>query len=173
MDINWNSYAPSSRKRSTQKMLIMRTYTISSNDSYLKLELQHLQKVFHEQNAYPHWFITKVMNEVKRSNIPKEHFQGITKIKMELPVNEHSFYLILVKKGCSIVRSIQKQLKRSLPNSMKPNIVFTGTKLSYNFNVKDPYHLLKKVMQFLDRFMQLKAVMRTMLVNALEGYMSV
>ena len=46
--IHWNSYAPSSWKRSTLKMLIMRAYTISSNDSYLKLELKHLRKVFHE-----------------------------------------------------------------------------------------------------------------------------
>ena len=46
--IHWNSYVPSSWKRSTLKVLIMRAYTISSNDSYLKLELKHLGKVFHE-----------------------------------------------------------------------------------------------------------------------------
>ena len=46
--IYWNSYAPSSLKRSTLKTQIMRAYTISSNDSYLKLELKHLRKVFHE-----------------------------------------------------------------------------------------------------------------------------
>ena len=74
--IHWNSYAPSSWKRSTLKTLIMRAYTISSNDNYLKLELKYLQKVFHERNGYPHWFITKVMNEVKRLNIPREHSQG-------------------------------------------------------------------------------------------------
>ena len=52
----------------------MRAYTIISNDNYLKLELNYLRKVFHEQNRYPHWFITKVVNEVKRLNIPREHF---------------------------------------------------------------------------------------------------
>ena len=77
--IHWNSYASSSWKCSTLKTLIMRTYTINSNDSYLKLELKHLRKVFHERNGYPHWFKTKVMNEVKRSNMPREHFQGINK----------------------------------------------------------------------------------------------
>ena len=46
--IHWNSYAPSSWKRNTLKTLIMRAYTISSNDSYLKLALKHLRKVFHE-----------------------------------------------------------------------------------------------------------------------------
>ena len=78
------------------------------------------------------------MNEVKRSNIPREHFQGING-------NENGFTskrtLILPyagEKGCSIVKSLEKQLKRSLPNNVKPNIVCTGTKLSSNFNVKDP-----------------------------------
>ena len=33
--------------------------------------------VFHEKNGYPHWFITKVMNEVNRLNILKENFQEI------------------------------------------------------------------------------------------------
>ena len=37
--IHWNSYAPSSRKRTTLSTLIMRAYMISSNDSYFKLEL--------------------------------------------------------------------------------------------------------------------------------------
>ena len=40
----------------------MRAYTISSNDSYLKLELKYLRKVFHKRNGFPHRFITKVMN---------------------------------------------------------------------------------------------------------------
>ena len=57
--IHWNSYAPSTWKCSTLKSLIMRAYTISSNDSYLKLELKHLWKVFHEQNGCPHRLITK------------------------------------------------------------------------------------------------------------------
>ena len=55
----------------------MRAYTISTNDSYLKLELKYLRNVFHVQNEYPHWCITKVMNEVKTLNIPREHIQGI------------------------------------------------------------------------------------------------
>ena len=57
----------------------MKAYAINSNDSYLKLELKYLQKVFHDRNGYPHWFVTKVMNQVKRVNIPRERFHGINK----------------------------------------------------------------------------------------------
>ena len=77
--IHWDSCATSSWKLSTLKTLIMRAYAINSNDSYLKLELKYLQKVFHDRNGYPHWFVTKVMNQVKRVNIPRERFHGINK----------------------------------------------------------------------------------------------
>ena len=75
---------------------------------------------------------------MKRSNIPREHFQGIDE-------NEHGVTskrtLILPyagEKACSIVRYLEKQLKRLLPNNVKQNIVFSGTKLSSNFTVKNP-----------------------------------
>ena len=44
--IHWNSYAPCSWKRSTLKTLIMRAYTISSNDSYLKIRTKTSPKSF-------------------------------------------------------------------------------------------------------------------------------
>ena len=142
--IHWNSYATSSWKRSTPKTLITRAYTISSNDSYLKLELKHLQKVFHERNGYPHWFISKVVNEVNRSNIPREHFQGINRNENEVT---HKRTLILSYAGensFSIARSLEKQLKRLLPNNVKPNIILTGAKFSSNLYVKDPVLFNKK-----------------------------
>ena len=128
-NIHWNSYALSSWKRSTLKMLIMRAYTISSNDSYLKLELKHLRIAFHERNGYRQWFITKVMNEVERSNIPSEYFQGINKNENGVTSKQTLILPYAGEKGYLIVRSLDKQLKRSLPNNVKPNIVFTGTKL--------------------------------------------
>ena len=109
----------------------MRVYTISSNDSYLKSKLKYLRKVFHEQNGYPHWFITKVMNEVKRLNIPREHFQGINKNENGVASTQTLILPYADEKGCSVVRSPEKQLKQSLPNNVKPTIVFTGTKLSW------------------------------------------
>ena len=77
------------------------------------------------------------MDEVKRLNIPTEHFQGINENENGV-TNKRTLILPYdSKKGCSLVRSLEKQLERSPPNNVKPNIVFTGTKLSSNFNVKD------------------------------------
>ena len=84
------------------------------------------------------------MNEVKRSNIPREHFQGINENENGVTSKRTLILPYPGEKGCSIVRSLEKQLKRSLPNNVKPNIVFTGTKLSYSFNVKDPVPFTEK-----------------------------
>ena len=51
---------------------------------------------------------------------------------------------------------------------MKPNITFTGTEISSNFNVKDPVSFT-----IVDQFVKLKVVMRIMLVNVLEAYMRI
>ena len=92
MYIHWNSYAQSPWKRSTLKTLIMIECTISSN------ELKYLRKVFHERNGYHHWFITKAMNEVKRLNIPREHFQGINESENRVTSKRTLIYHMLVKK---------------------------------------------------------------------------
>ena len=84
------------------------------------------------------------MNEVKRLNIPRKHFQGINKNENGVTSKQTLILPYAGEKGCSIVRSPEKQLKRSLPNNMKPNIIFTGTKHSSNFNVKDPVQFTKK-----------------------------
>ena len=78
------------------------------------------------------------MNEVKRLNIPREHFQGINENKNGVTSKQTLILPYAGEKGCSIVRSQEKQLKRSLPNNVKPNIAFTCAKFSSNFNIKDP-----------------------------------
>ena len=40
------------------------SYLICSNGHYLALELKYLLNIFKEYNNYPHWFITRVFNDV-------------------------------------------------------------------------------------------------------------
>ena len=84
------------------------------------------------------------MNEVKTLNIPRERFQGTNENEKGVTSKRTLTLPYAGEKGCSIVRSLEKQLKRSLPNNVRPNIVFSGTKLSSNFNVKDPVPFTKK-----------------------------
>ena len=62
--IHWNSFAPFQWKYSTLKTLIYRAHIVCSDNQHLESELNYLRKVFHNFNSYPHWFITKVLNEV-------------------------------------------------------------------------------------------------------------
>ena len=105
--------------------------------------------------------------------MPREHFQGTDENENGV-ISKRTLVLPYAgEKGCSIVRSLEKQPKRSLANNVKPNVVFTGTKHSSNFNVKDPVPFTEKHDVIINEFVQLKAVIRTMLVNVLEGYRSV
>ena len=122
----------------------MRGYAIISNDNYLKLELKYLRKVFHERIGYPRWLITNVMNEKKRLNIAREHFQGTNENENGVTSKQTLILPYAGEKGCSIVRSLEKQLRGSLPHKVKPKIVFIGTKLSSNFNVKHPVPFAEK-----------------------------
>ena len=71
-------------------------------------------------------------------NIPREHFQGINENENGVTSKQTFVLPYAGENGCSIVRSLEKQLKRSLLNNVKSNIIFVGTKLSSNFNTKDP-----------------------------------
>ena len=84
------------------------------------------------------------MNEVKRLNIRREHFQGTNENENGVTSKQTLILPYAGEKGCSIVTSLEKQLKRSPTNNVKPNIVFTGTKRSCNFNVKDPVPFSEK-----------------------------
>ena len=61
--INWKSFAPNNWKWGTLKSLVIRAYDVCSKDYYLGCELQHLKRVFQEQNDYPIWVMSKVLKE--------------------------------------------------------------------------------------------------------------
>ena len=47
--INWKSFAPDNWKWGTLKTLVTRAFHICSTDKYLKEELEHITKVFHQK----------------------------------------------------------------------------------------------------------------------------
>ena len=60
---NWKSFAPRNWRWGTLKTLVRRAFDVCSSDYYLACELPHLKKVFHKQNDYPLWVISKVFKE--------------------------------------------------------------------------------------------------------------
>ena len=63
---------PTTWKWCTLENMALRVYNIRSNEKYIILELHYLCKVLHEQNRYPHWFITHSMKQKKNNNVPCE-----------------------------------------------------------------------------------------------------
>ena len=74
---------------------------------------------------------------MKRLNIPRKHFQGISKNENRVTSKQTLILPYAGEKSCSLVRSLEKQFEQSLPNNVKPNTVFTSPNLLPNFNVKD------------------------------------
>ena len=75
--IHWNSSAPFPWKCSTLKTLVYRAYIFCSDNQHLESEFNYLRKVLHIFNSYPHWFLTRVINEVK-NNFIKQFIPPIT-----------------------------------------------------------------------------------------------
>ena len=98
--------------------------------------------MFHNFNSYPHWFITKVVNEVnndfKQIVPPTPHIEttdgennNIKKPMMILPYPS--------EKKSTLIKFLKKNLQRELLINIQARIVYTGTKLSFQLkNMKDP-----------------------------------
>ena len=66
------------------------------------------------------------MNELKKINISRGHFKGISKNEYGVTSNRTLISQFVGKKGCSLVRSQEEELEHLLLINLKPNIVFTG-----------------------------------------------
>ena len=84
------------------------------------------------------------MDKVKRINIPRALFQGISENENGVNSKRALTLPYAGEKGCSLLRSLEKQPKRSLTNNVRLNIIFIGTKHSSYFNAKDPLQLTEK-----------------------------
>ena len=129
-------------KRSTLKSLVYRSYLICSNDHYLTLEMKYLQKVFKEYNNYLRWFNTQVFNDVNKILYKQ---QEITVTNEATTAEEHNSKKQIMtlpyagEKGCSIIKSLKKHLKKTLLANIEADIIYTGTELSSQLNnIKDP-----------------------------------
>ena len=125
------------------KVYTYRAYIVCSDNQHPESELNYLRKVLHNFNSYPHWFTTKVVNEVnndfnKQIVPPTPHTETSdgenNNIKKPMVI-----LLYAGQKGCTLIKPLKKNLQRALPINIQTRIVYTGTKLSsQDKNMKDP-----------------------------------
>ena len=99
-------------KRGTLRTLVRRAYVVCSNDHYLGCELEHLKRVFHQQNDYPIWVINKVFKEFQSKH---KETPPIATDNEERNNNVKNNLLVLPYKGSDamhIISSMQKQVNR-------------------------------------------------------------
>ena len=134
--LHWNSISPNSCKVGILKTLLLRAFVICSNEQLLNKEIEHVRNVFHDTNGYPKAVIQNVLSKVKEEQsaqsvkITESHQDDVSK----------SYLLTLPykgKRGEKTLRTITKEVKKILPDKHKAALVYTGTKLGSNFNIKD------------------------------------
>ena len=148
--LNWNAFAPISWKRSTLKTLIEPDFLICSTDNLQNRELEHIEKVFYENNSYPNYVIKQVLqqiseqhnNETNGTDNSNNNINGdnISSMNNESVTLEKQTLLVLPyqgKKGDHILKSFKKGMRKILLNNVKPRIAFTGRKVGTSFQIKD------------------------------------
>ena len=113
--LNWTSDAPNKRKMETLRTLVRGAYNACSTNKHLQNELNHIKKVFQEQNQYTFWTISKVFCEIKRSKHQKQQEQHQQQLPSnssleEVPNSKKHFLLLPYKwkRPDNIIKSIKK-----------------------------------------------------------------
>ena len=139
--LKWNTLAQTKWKRGTLKILAERAYVICSTDQLLERELKYLEKVFYKKKKYPKYIVKQILDKVfeerswKNATNTTLHEQNETKHTTE---KKHMLVLpYQVRKGDFIIKSMKKRFRNLLLQCIVPKVVFTGSKFSSKFQVKD------------------------------------
>ena len=119
--------------------MVSRAYIICSDNNYLQQELKHLERVFHAQNGYPLWMIKQIMKEVK------ENKRSLVTVQNDAPLqntkNDRKIHSLILPfpgaKGNTMLKSMNRCIKRIVPNNVIRRITYTGYKLNTRFQIKD------------------------------------
>ena len=118
----------------------------------MKKELLHLEKIFVSKNNYPRWVIIHILTQVEkqqeRNNMNNNNNDDSNTNNENSFTNENnsqmsekqSPFLTLPCKGQQVekvLKFFKTILYRSLPNNIETKVVYTGTKLGSNFQIKD------------------------------------
>ena len=100
--------------------------------------------MFHNFNSYLHWFITiKVVNEVK-NDFNKQIIKPTPYSETTEGKNSNIRKPMMIQpyaggKGCTLIKSLKRNLSRALPTNIQTRIVYTRTNSSSQLkNIKDP-----------------------------------
>ena len=145
--MNWHSYSPISWKLGTLRSLIQRALLLSSTETLLQKELNHLRNTFQNNNQFPPRIInstiskeirkhqqdkikptksqTDITTTVTSNNIKEEK----TKIHLSLPYAGNN--------GQKMIRKLKRTVENNSRNNINLQVTYKPSKLSSRFKVKD------------------------------------
>ena len=136
--LHWNAFAPIKWKRGTLRTLLIRAFNNCSSIDLLEKEIEHLHHVFNKINGYPWWIINqetnKIRNEMAQSNNTSNNEEE-TPTEVE---NIESTIMLPYQgdKGDKLLNSLFKTITK-VETKHKTKLIYTGTKMSTCFNIKD------------------------------------
>ena len=153
--INWCAFAPKAWKIGTLKGLVRRAFVLCSTVEARNREISFLKKVFRGVNRYPSRVVTSTILEVERkfqqdtteaseseSDVDQQGTDGPLEAQDPVIVSKPIINLPYKgKDGEQIIRKFKAALNHALPETVKPQVVYTGKKISTFFQVKDPVPL--------------------------------
>ena len=133
--LHWDSFAPKNWKRSTLRSILTRAYKICSTKELLDEELKRIERVFIEINGHPKWIVNQLKEECKLVN--EQYHRNI---ESNIDSNTVTHMLVLPykgKKGEKLIKSLNKHLKKVLPENNLSRNAFSSKNLGSFFNIKD------------------------------------
>ena len=135
--IHWNSFAPTNWKLGTLEGMIRRAYLICSEEEDLKSELSFIAHTFNTINGYPWEVIQKCQDKVKEK-FSSTATNGTEEVPTENKDDDEKAqpFVIMPYAGRG-GEKVMSKITKKIPENVRPKIVYTGTKLSSFFSVKD------------------------------------
>ena len=136
--LHWDSFAPKNWKRSTLHSVLTRAYKICSTKELLDEELKRIEREFIEINRYPKWIVNQLKEECKLVN--EQYHRNIeTKIDSNTVATTIHMFVLPYKdeKGEKLIKSLNKHVKKVLPENHISRHAYRSKKLGSFFNIKD------------------------------------
>ena len=136
--LHWNSFGPKNWKLSTLCSILARACKICSTKELLDEELKCIEREFTEINGYPEWIVSQLKEECKLVN--EQYHRNIETNVDSNTVATTTHMLVLPykgEKGEKLIKSLNKHVKKVLPENHISRQAYRSKKLGPFFNIKD------------------------------------
>ena len=134
----WKFFALATWKPSTLRSIIKRTDRICSTQKHLEAELLKIKHEFTPINGYPKCVFDKINEERKLSGNLIITTNNKSNINNDITYTTHMLVLLYKdERGQRIIKSINKAVKKILPQKHVTQNVYKSKKLGSYFNIKD------------------------------------